>query len=172
MTEINSSGFEVQRSAGQPTDFLTVQVVPGHGTTSKPQQYKYTDDVAGSNIWFYRIKQVDVDGAVHYSDPVKVDVAAGLKEIAAPREFTLSQNYPNPFNPETSIRFSVKDNVRATLRVYDMIGQEVATLFDGVAEAGQYYSVKFRAENLSSGLYFYRLTAGEFTQIKKMVVVK
>jgi len=172
VTEKNSSEFEVQRAAGQPTGFLTVQVVPGHGTTTKPQQYKYTDDVAGSNVWFYRIKQVDVDGAVHYTDPVKVDVAAGLKEIAAPREFTLSQNYPNPFNPETSIKFSVKDNVRATLRVYDMIGQEVATLFDGVAEAGQYYSVKFRAENLSSGLYFYRLTAGEFTQIKKMVVVK
>jgi hypothetical protein len=89
----------------------------------------------------------------------------------APREFSLSQNYPNPFNPSTEIKFSVENSGHATLDVFSMLGQKVATLFDGRAEAGQYYNVQFNAP-VASGIYFYKLQSGTRTELKKMVLVK
>ena len=90
----------------------------------------------------------------------------------APREFRLFQNYPNPFNPETEIKFSVEQTTRATVRLYNLIGQEIATLFDDVAEAGKYYTVKVRGLNLASGVYFYRLQSAGKSDLKKMLLLK
>jgi hypothetical protein len=79
-----------------------------------------------------------------------------------PNGFVMEQNYPNPFNPETSIRFALKDDTKATLKVYNSLGAEIATLFDGTAEAGRYYDVKFGGSELASGFYIYKLVAGEY----------
>jgi hypothetical protein len=89
-----------------------------------------------------------------------------------PKAFSLSQNYPNPFNPATTIQFALPTNARVTLKVYDVIGREVATLLNGdVREAGN-HSVSFNASRFASGVYFYRLSAGSFVETKKMLLVK
>ena len=88
-----------------------------------------------------------------------------------PVEFTLNQNYPNPFNPSTTISFSLPHSAYASLKVFDMLGREVATLVNGFTTAGS-HEVQFNATNFSSGVYFYKLTSGDFTQMMKMMLVK
>ncbi|MFA5834666.1 MAG: ice-binding family protein [Bacteroidota bacterium] len=102
----------------------------------------------------------------------KVAVVTSVRSENIPQGFTLSQNYPNPFNPTTNIEFTVPSNGRATLIVFNAIGQEVATLFNGEAEAGKYNTVQFNASGLATGLYFSRLEFGGIVQLKKMMLVK
>jgi hypothetical protein len=90
---------------------------------------------------------------------------------ALPVEFALKQNYPNPFNPSTTITFSLPYSANASLKVFDMLGREVVTLVNGYTTSGV-HEVQFNAANVSSGVYFYKLTSGDFTQIKKMTLVK
>ncbi len=104
---------------------------------------------------------------LNFSDaPVSIE-----KEEVTPGKFDLAQNYPNPFNPETVIRYSLPDAGNVTLKVYNSLGQEVATLVDRFVEAGT-HSMAFNAENLPSGIYYYRLTAGNFTETRKMNLLK
>ena len=100
-------------------------------------------------------------------------LAKGGSELEAelPKVHRLYQNYPNPFNPETTIKFELPEDAIVSLKVYDILGKEVATLIDGFEEAG-YHQASLNATNLASGLYFYRITAGSFTDVKKLVVVK
>ncbi len=88
-----------------------------------------------------------------------------------PSQVNLDQNYPNPFNPRTTIRFALPKAARVSLKVYDILGREVATLLDGFSEAGE-KSVEFKASHLASGVYFYRLMAGDFVETKKLVLLK
>jgi hypothetical protein len=88
-----------------------------------------------------------------------------------PDTFVLRQNHPNPFNPSTQIEYAVPTAGNVSLRVYDMLGREVAVLVDGMVEAG-WYSVNFNAQSLSSGVYLYRLESGGFAQTLKMVILK
>jgi hypothetical protein len=88
-----------------------------------------------------------------------------------PNVFGLMQNYPNPFNPFTVIRYSLPLKSHVTLRIYNLIGQEVATLVDEIQDAG-FKQVEWNASQLPSGLYVYRLTAGDFTDAKKLLLVK
>jgi photosystem II stability/assembly factor-like uncharacterized protein len=104
---------------------------------------------------------------------LKCEVITGgiEEESVSPKEFTLSQNYPNPFNPVTNIIFRIADFGFVSLRIYDLLGNEVATLLNEEKPAGN-YELQFDASNLSSGVYLYRLSAGNFTEIKKMVLLK
>jgi hypothetical protein len=95
----------------------------------------------------------------------------GVDIANLPVKFQLQQNYPNPFNPSTKITFSLPHSADASLKVFDMLGREVATLVNGYTAAGS-HEVQFNASNVSSGVYFYKLTSGSFTQIKKMMLVK
>lgn len=90
---------------------------------------------------------------------------------ATPSSYVLSQNYPNPFNPTTQIDYSVPRNSFVTLKVYNVLGQEVANLFSGNLRAGS-YTATFDASRLASGVYFYRIDAGSFSSVKKMVLLK
>jgi hypothetical protein len=83
----------------------------------------------------------------------------------------LSQNYPNPFNPSTNIQFSIVRRQLTIVKVFDVLGREVATLVNEVKEPGT-YTVQFNASSLASGVYFYRLQAGDFVQTKKLVLLK
>jgi hypothetical protein len=164
-TEINNSGFEIERSFDGNT-FSAVGFVRGNGTTTEPRSYSFTDDIQVNGIQtiYYRLKQVDFNGSVNYSEVVSV-----VPEI--PIEYALGQNYPNPFNPSTKIKYSVPQNGLVSIVVYDLTGQKIATLLNEVKEPGN-YDIDFNAAGLSSGVYFYRMTAGNFTQVHKMSILK
>jgi hypothetical protein len=92
-------------------------------------------------------------------------------EYEIPKEYKLEQNYPNPFNPGTKINYSIPKAGLITLKVYDMLGKEVSTLVNENKNAGN-YTIVFNGGNLSSGIYFYKLSSGDFTQTKKMLLIK
>lgn len=164
-TEINNSGFEIERSFNGNT-FFTVGFVKGNGTTTEPKSYSYSDaiELRGIENIYYRLKQVDYNGSINYSDVVSV-------VFDTPTEFALGQNYPNPFNPETKIQYSVPQSGLVKIAVYDLAGQEVALLLNEVKEAGN-YQINFSAAGLSSGVYFYKMTSNGFSQVKKMSILK
>ena len=161
-TEINNQGFEIQRkSVG---DFATFGFVKGNGTTTQVQSYSFTDNEVNNGTYSYRLKQVDFDGTFTYSNVIEV-------EITSPLTFSLSQNYPNPFNPTTKINYTVPFDSKVTIAVYSITGELVTELVNNNFAAGS-YSVDFNGSNLASGMYIYKMTAGSFTQINKMMLMK
>ncbi len=174
LSEVNNYGFYVQRRGEKETSFkdLPNNFIAGHGTTAKPNKYSFLDDSPKTDtLFYYRLKQQDQDGTVHLYPGISVSTGAFASELA-PKEFHLFQNFPNPFNPATEVKFSVESDGKATLRVYNIIGQVVATLYDDVARAGQYYRVQFNASSLASGVYLFRLQSGGKSDLKKMLLLK
>jgi len=161
-TETNNQGFEIERSFGE--EFFVIGFISGMGTTSESHNYSFTDKNVESGHYSYRLKQVDFDGKYEYSKIVDVTVTA-------PFNFSLSQNYPNPFNPSTTIKYSIPTTEFVTLRIYDLFGQEVTTLVNEQKPQGD-YSVNFDGSNLASGVYLYKIKAGNFTDSKKFVLLK
>jgi hypothetical protein len=166
VSETNNYGFEVYRKRGETGEWTKVGFVEGHGTTLAPQSYSYVDRSLFFGEYFYRIKQIDLDGKSETFPEMAVTVGAGADK------FVLAQNYPNPFNPSTVIEFVVPVSGHTTLRVYNVLGQEVATLFEGNAEAGKVNAARFDASSLPSGLYFYTLKHATKTETKRMLLVK
>ena len=168
-TELNNRGFEIQRSISGSA-FATIAFVEGFGTTTEQKQYTFTDrNVTAGVDHAYRLKQIDFDGTFDYSDVVNVG-------STIPTEFALEQNYPNPFNPTTNIVYAVPVKSNVTLDVYNLIGQKLVSLFEGDVEAGKHVS-QFNASSLSSGIYFFTLTAvgedgSQFSSSKKMTLLK
>lgn len=173
VSEVNNFGFEVQRGTDQRGPFGTVLggFVPGNGTTSQPHDYSYVDTTAQPGQWFYRLKQIDLDGAVHYTEAVEINTLTSVFVQTSPTEFGLAQNYPNPFNPSTTIRYALPQASSVLIEVYNTLGAQVATLVDGRQEAG-YHDVSFTNASLPSGVYYYRLRAGNETITRKMVLMK
>ena len=94
-----------------------------------------------------------------------------IGDYSLPKDFELNQNYPNPFNPTTVINYSVPNTNMVTIKVFDQLGKQVATLVNEEKPAGN-YSVNFNASKLSSGVYYYRMKAGSFVETKKLVLMK
>ena len=164
-TEINNLGFDVERSTDGKS-FVKIGTVKGMGTTTEVSKYSYIDNsINESGLIYYRLKQIDLDGTSAYSGTIEVDYSA------LPTEFSLSQNYPNPFNPSTTIKFALPKSVRVTLKIYDALGSEVETLINKEMEAG-YHQLDWNAGKYSSGMYIYRITAGDFNSVKKMMILK
>ena len=162
-TEVNNKGFQVERKSSTE-DWSRIAFVDGKGTTTNPQIYSYADNSAKSGSYSYRLKQIDFDGSYKYSNVAEVSFAGAIK-------FELAQNYPNPFNPSTTISFSIPEASNVSLKIFNTLGQEVKTLVNGFKEAGS-YKINFDAKNLTSGLYFYKIDAGTFSQVKKMMLLK
>jgi len=101
------------------------------------------------------------------------DIVMGVNDVTSsiPREFALRQNYPNPFNPTTMINYQIPENCLVVLKIYNLLGKEVATLVNEYEDAG-YHTVQFEAHNLPSGIYLYKIRAGKFTEVKNMVLLK
>ena len=168
-TELNNYGFEIQRrsvASGSVDQWQKAGFVPGAGTSATPRQYSYTDRGLTQGRYDYRIKQIDKSGSFKYSSASQVEVGS------APKQFALSQSYPNPFNPSTMVEFSVAQSDRAVVKVFNVLGQEVATIFDGTAEAGKMYQARFDASRMSSGMYYVRLQSNGQAKMQKMVFLK
>jgi len=183
-TETNNQGFQIERSqmsnVKSQKNWIQIGFVQGNGTTTEPMSYSFIDKNINSGSHQYRLKQIDFDGSFNYSNIVEV-------QISSPLEFSLEQNYPNPFNPSTKIKFTIPLNVIAsvakqshlvTLKVFDILGNEIATLVNEEKPVGS-YEVEFSSHSglsgiraLTSGIYFYKLQAGNFVQTKKMVYLK
>lgn len=162
-SELNNRDFLIERMDGN--NWKQIGVVQGNGTTTQPHTYSYTDNIGREGVYTYRLVQRDYNGTFHPSFAVTVNT---LSEIA---DYVLYANYPNPFNPATVIKFDVPSSGNVTLRVYDMLGSEVAVLLNGNIESG-HHSVTFNAHNLSGGVYIYELKAGTTTLRKKMNLLK
>jgi hypothetical protein len=166
-TEQNNRGFEVQRSLITNNKFEiweTSGFINGNGTTTQAKHYSYIDQNVKPGKYSYRLKQIDFDGTIKYSNMIEI-------EVSIPLEFSLSQNYPNPFNPVTTIKFSLPEEKDVTLIVYNSLGEIVTALLNEKLNAG-YHQVEFNGSSIPSGVYFYKLNAGSFSDIKKMILIK
>ncbi|OGU35940.1 MAG: hypothetical protein A2315_12690 [Ignavibacteria bacterium RIFOXYB2_FULL_35_12] len=184
-TEINNYGFEIERSQMlnvKSQNWEKIGFVGGNGTTTETKSYSFVDNVNEKfGKYSYRLKQIDHDGSFKYSNEIEV--------LIQPGKFSLEQNYPNPFNPSTKISWQSPVRSWQTLKVYDVLGNEVATLLNEEKEAGS-YEVEFQSaarlpdgqvgnRQLASGVYIYRLQVypansevGSFTDTKKMILLR
>jgi hypothetical protein len=167
-SEVNNSGFEIER-AGNNSDFVKVGFIPGAGTTTDIRSYSFVDNNLNIGTYTYRLKQVDFDGTFAYSDEVSVD-------ITSPAEFELAQNYPNPFNPNTRITFSLAADSKVSLKVFNILGEEIFNLLNANISAGV-HEFDLNASSLNSGVYLYRIEAigldgTRFIDVKKMTLIK
>lgn len=162
-TETMNYGFEIERREGSGS-WANIGFVRGAGYSNSVKNYTFTDRNPDKTTLDYRIKQIDTDGRFSYSNTVKVD-------FNIPSSFVLKQNYPNPFNPSTTISFSVPFKTTVRLEVFDITGKLMITLLNEQKEAGN-YSINYNAGYLASGTYFYRLTAGNNSITKKMLLLQ
>jgi hypothetical protein len=167
-TQLNNKGFEIERKSGNE-NYQVISFIKGDGTTAEQRSYSYIDKDLKEGKYTYRLQQIDLDGSVNYSNEINVTVAI-------PDQFNLSQNYPNPFNPATVINYSLPQKTSVKLVVYDILGKEVKTLVNGEKDAGS-YRIKWNGLNdndhlVSTGVYIYRIQAGDFVQERKMILMK
>jgi len=173
LTETNNYGFYVERRRQDSTVFRTVSgLIGGAGTSLTPQNYSWTDSTATAGKYTYRLRQMDLNGGETYSSVITINIVLGIAGDAAPKVFQLLQSYPNPFNPTSTIKFSVEHAEHASVIVYDILGQQVARLFDGQAEPGHYYHLTFDGSELGSGIYFYRIITDSHHDMKKMLLLR
>jgi hypothetical protein len=168
ISETNNSRFDIERKVirrGSQDDWINLGFVNGVGNSNAPQNYFYEDKTVNSGKYNYRLKQIDYNGNFKFNNLSNEVV------IAIPIEFKLSQNYPNPFNPGTTINYSVPNSQYVILKVYNMTGKEVLTLVNETKDAGS-YSIEFDGSNLPSGMYFYKMKAGAFNDVKMMLILK
>ncbi len=181
-SETNNHGFEIQRSSikhssgsairNQHSDWVVVGFVKGNGTTTEKQNYSFADNNLSVGIYSYRLKQIDFDGTINYSNEIEVD-------FSLPTEFALHQNFPNPFNPNTTISYSLPVANFVTLKIYNTLGEVVATLINNEwKEAGHHnYQLSTINYQLPSGVYFFQLEARgvdgkNFSSAKKLTLMK
>lgn len=175
-TEINNHGFSVERSvksngfekSTENAQWEEVAFVRGHGNSNSPKFYSFTDEnLVGGSKFMYRLKQIDIDGTFEYSDIIEIEVV--------PNKFELLQNYPNPFNPSTLIRFTLPEDTQLAINIYNLLGEKVVTILNDELKAG-FHQVNFNTNsagyNLASGIYIYTLESKNFSQVKKMVLMK
>jgi hypothetical protein len=169
-SEISIDRYAIERGAGGT--FAEVGAINAIGNTDTTQAYEYVDTPASGAVYEYRIRQITNDGAQELSPAMSVNTTTGVRDDAvSPYTFGLSQNYPNPFNPATTVRYSLASSKTVTLKIFDVLGRAVATLINDVRPAG-IHTVEWNASNVSSGVYFYELRAGEFRAVKKLIVQK
>jgi hypothetical protein len=184
LSEVNNYGFRVQRRSSGDSAWteLPGSFQPGGGTTHEPRHYAWTDSTVRSGAWSYRLKQIDLDGTVWYSEGVEVEFPTSVGEEELPTVYALHQNYPNPFNPSTRVGYDLPALSRVSVRVYDLLGRTVATLVEGTSEAGRHVA-EWKGLNdaglvVPSGVYFVRMEAkavngnGHHTAVRKMVLMK
>ena len=170
-TEINNYGFDIER--GKKLDAISgtwekLGFANGNGNSNSPKRYSFEDKNVSAGKYSYRLKQIDNDGQFEYSEVVEVD----FNPITT---CLLEQNFPNPFNPSTKISWQSPVGSWQTLKIYDILGNELGALVNEYRPAG-FYEIEFNPESSiahsASGIYFYRLQSGDYVETKKMIFLK
>lgn len=180
-SETNNLGFRVYRSANKDGKFEKVAFIDGYGSTPIPHDYTFTDKkVKSGETYYYFLEDIDIAGNTERSEIITVTFPRTLSK-AVPTQFVLHQNYPNPFNPETWIPYELAADTEVTITIYNSFGYHIRTLELGTQPANSYL-VKEKAaywdgrshtgERVSSGIYYYHFQTGEFTDTKKMIILK
>ena len=152
----------MQRSINK-INWEVIGFVNGNGTTTERHNYVFEDYNIERQLYYYRLGQKDFDGSFSFSNIVEVKISLDT--------FELFQNYPNPFNSSTIITYQIPGDEFVTLKVYDVLGSEVAVLIEGNKKAG-YYSIPLNANDLGSGIYFYTMVTENYVSTKKMLLLK
>lgn len=168
-SESNNFGFDVERRMNSESKFKKIGFISGNGTTMEPQEYKFVDENIEKGTYYYRLKQIDFDAKFEYSSTIKI-------VVDIPEEYKLLQNYPNPFNPKTTIVYNLAAACHVKLTIYDVTGREIQKVVDKMQEAG-HYEVEWSAQNsqkqsIAGGMYYYKLETPDFTQFRKMLLLK
>ena len=178
MSEVSNFGFHVQRRHGAG-DFADVQngFIPGHGTTIEPHRYAFVDSsLTETGLYDYRLRQIDLDRTVHYTEHVSIDVTITSVLEDIPLEFALLGNFPNPFNPTTSVSYQLPQTAEVEIVVYNTLGERITSLVNAVQTAGTYRVIwnglNSNNQHVASGVYMYRMRTGSFTCTKKMLLAK
>jgi len=172
-TELNSSKFIIENKSAL-TSWESVASVNASGESNSPKYYSFTIKNLQADNYQFRLKMIDNDGSFTYSKTIET-------AISLPDNFELSQNYPNPFNPSTKINYTLPFDSKVTLEIFNIAGVRIGQLVNDQQSAG-YYSVDFNSSsvgrNISTGVYFYRITASDnvnktnFSSVKKMILIK
>lgn len=162
-SETNNKGFFVQ-SAKKGAEFSDVIFVEGKGTTGDRNEYSATVSNLSAGTYEFRLKQIDFDGSVNYSPVTEATIFSA-------NNFALEQNFPNPFNPSTTITFQIAEDADVTLKLFNVMGQEIKTVLNKRMTAGS-HSIAIDATDLSAGVYLYQLKAGANTSTRKLTLVK
>ncbi|MDI6802650.1 MAG: T9SS type A sorting domain-containing protein [Bacteroidota bacterium] len=169
ISEVNNLGFWIQKRNPITNVYTTIEE-SFQQAAQVPSTYKWTyNNAVIENTEFYLLQQ-DNDGLESRFGPIMLN-PTNVPVEAVPSVFALNQNYPNPFNPSTVINYQLATDNYTTLKVYNIIGKEVATLVNGYQTAG-YHQVTFDGSQLSNGIYFYKLQSGNNVEVKKLTLVK
>ncbi len=164
--EVNNYGFQVEKKNAkvESEEWKKIGFVEGHGNSNSLKNYSFSDRPIGGISIKYRLKQIDTDGRYEYSPEVEVSL-----NVTA--DFSVKQNYPNPFNPTTKIEFAIPLDNKVQIKVFNVLGIEVTTLLNENRQAGK-HSIEFNATNLSSGVYYYKIVSGNYSETKKMILLR
>ncbi len=162
-SETNNAGFVVERKV--EGKYVSLGFVEGHGTTTEAQSYSYTVSGLEPGPHTFRVKQQDFDGQFVYSQEVEVFVDL-------PEDYMLSDVYPNPFNPQAQFSLAVQQDQRVRITVYDVLGRQVAQLYDGTMAAQNMQTFTVDGSRLSSGLYLVRVQGERFTATRQVTLLK
>jgi hypothetical protein len=166
-SEINNYGFSIERNLDSnlhvSSKWENIGFVNGSGTSNSPKNYSFIDyKPLGGKRFYYRLKQIDSDGAYKYSNITYIDLV--------PNDFILFQNYPNPFNPKTKIKYQLPIESRVVFKIYDILGNELLELLNERKEPG-IYEVEFDGKGIASGTYIYKIMTERFTKANKMLIL-
>ena len=162
--ETGNNGFDVERLSDK-SNWVTLAFIQGQGNSNSVKSYSYLDNsISKPGKYYYRLKQINNNGGFQYSNLAEAD-------FVLPVIFSLHQNYPNPFNPNSIISYSLPTATNVKITVFNEIGEKIQVLENGFKTAGN-YSVSFNGSNIPTGVYFYRIDAGNFSQVKKMIMEK
>jgi hypothetical protein len=171
-----SQAYYYRFQLAKDTLFTGINLVRTDSLAGSATSLTLSSALSQSTNYYWRILVSNPYGVSYYQSPPLHFQTGSVGAVdpskdGIPSSFALAQNYPNPFNPTTEIRYQLAERTHVSLKIFDSLGREVRTLVDEVEEAG-YKSVQFDAKNLPSGEYTYRLVAGSFVEVKKMLLVK
>jgi uncharacterized protein (TIGR02145 family) len=163
-TEINSLVFEVEKKNSNNDEWQKIASLKASGNSTSQKLYTYNDLNVNPGIYSYRLRMIDLDGSVKYSDIVN-------SEVTVPAVFYLDQNYPNPWNPTTTIRYEVPVTSMISIKVFNALGKEVVALVNEMKSPGS-YEVTLNGIGLSSGVYYYQMKSENFVMTRKLTLIK